>query len=285
VAAFQIASGEVPEYEVFAIRYARRDARRSEHFIGGDPHDGPMPMDYYIWLIRNEERVVVVDLGFNSEMAAQRKREFLRCPIDSLRLLDVEAEAVRDVVLTHLHYDHVGNLSRLPVAEFHLQEPELHYAVGRHMQYAHLRHPFEVEDVVGLVRLNYAGRVHLHRGIVQLYPGITLHPAPGHSPGLQFVRVNTRRGPVVLASDSSHYYEHMDTGRLYTICVDIADALESYRLVRAAAPTPDHIIPGHDPLVMQYYPPVRPDLEGIAVRLDVAPSLERDRRQEIAHAG
>ncbi|MBT6566265.1 MAG: N-acyl homoserine lactonase family protein, partial [Candidatus Puniceispirillum sp.] len=39
----------VPIYVVFAIRYARRDAMRSNHFIGGDPHDGPMSMDYFIW--------------------------------------------------------------------------------------------------------------------------------------------------------------------------------------------------------------------------------------------
>jgi hypothetical protein len=31
----------LPEYELYAIRYAERDARRSDHFIGGDPHDGP----------------------------------------------------------------------------------------------------------------------------------------------------------------------------------------------------------------------------------------------------
>ena len=39
----------LPEYELYAIRYAERDARRSDHFIGGDPHDGPMPMDYFVW--------------------------------------------------------------------------------------------------------------------------------------------------------------------------------------------------------------------------------------------
>ena len=40
------------DYELFAIRYATREARRSDHFIGGDPHDGPMPMDYFMWLAR-----------------------------------------------------------------------------------------------------------------------------------------------------------------------------------------------------------------------------------------
>ncbi len=42
------------EYELFALRYATRAARRHEHFIGGDPHDGPMPMDYFVWLARNK---------------------------------------------------------------------------------------------------------------------------------------------------------------------------------------------------------------------------------------
>ena len=32
-----------------------------------------------------------------------------------------------------------------------------------------------------------------------------------------------------------------------------------------------HVVPGHDPLVMARYPAVSKELEGIAVRLDVAP--------------
>jgi hypothetical protein len=63
----------------------------------------------------------------------------------------------------------------------------------------------------------------------------------------------------------------MESGRVFPICVSIAEAVESYRLLYAAAPTPAHIVPGHDPLVMQRYPAPRADLEGIAVRLDVPP--------------
>lgn len=261
-----------PSYEVFAIRYARREASRAQHFIGGDPHDGPMPMDYFLWLIRGHGRTVVVDTGFSAEVATRRGRELLCDPVDALRLLGVEPLTVRDVVLTHLHYDHVGNFSRFPAAEFHLQEPDLHFAVGRHMRYPHMRQVFEVDDVVGIVRLNYGGRVRLHNGLVQLAPGISLHPAPGHSAGLQFVRVDTARGPVVLASDVSHFYENMDSGRPFPICVSVADSLDSYELLFAAAATRDHIVPGHDPLVMQRYPAPHPDLDGVAVRLDVPPS-------------
>jgi glyoxylase-like metal-dependent hydrolase (beta-lactamase superfamily II) len=261
-----------PEYEVFALRYAYRDARRSDHFIGGDPHDGPMPMAYYIWLIRGDGRVVVVDCGFNAEIAARRGRTLLQTPAEVLTMLDIDPDVVPDLILTHLHYDHVGNLDLFPAARIHLQEPELHYAVGRHMKHAFLRAPFEVEDVVALVRLNYAGRVCLHNGTVQLHPGITLHPAPGHTAGLQFVQVHTRRGMVVLASDAAHFYETIESCRPFVITLDTADTIESYARVRAAAESPQHIIPGHDPLVMERYPAPSPALSGVVVRLDVPPN-------------
>ena len=70
-----------PVYELFAIRYATREARRADHFIGGDPHDGPMPMDYFVWLAKEPSRTFVIDTGFNAEVAAKRKRTFLRCPV------------------------------------------------------------------------------------------------------------------------------------------------------------------------------------------------------------
>ena len=40
----------LPEYELFALRYATRAARRADHFIGGDPHDAPMAMDCFLWV-------------------------------------------------------------------------------------------------------------------------------------------------------------------------------------------------------------------------------------------
>src|SRR4051794_19109251 len=74
----------LPTYEVFAIKYAHRDARRSNHFIGGDLHDAPMPMDYFVWLIRDDKRTIVLDVGFTADMAAKRKRTHLRAPAAGL---------------------------------------------------------------------------------------------------------------------------------------------------------------------------------------------------------
>jgi glyoxylase-like metal-dependent hydrolase (beta-lactamase superfamily II) len=112
------------DYELFAIRYATRDARRAAHFIGGDPHDGPMPMDYFVWVAKGGGRTFVIDTGFNAEVSEKRQRTFLRCPVEALATLGIDANAVEDVILTHLHYDHVGNFDRFPKARFHLQERE-----------------------------------------------------------------------------------------------------------------------------------------------------------------
>src|SRR5262245_53347767 len=111
---------ELPAYELFAIRYATRPGRRAAHFIGGDAHDGPMPMDYFVWLARSHAATVVIDVGFNQAVAGKRGRQLLRCPVESLRLLDVDPDRVSDVILTHLHYDHAGNLARFPKATFHI---------------------------------------------------------------------------------------------------------------------------------------------------------------------
>jgi hypothetical protein len=54
--------------------------------------------------------------------------------------------------------------------------------------------------------------------------------------------------------------------------------LDAYEKLGAHAPSPQHIIPGHDPLVMRQYPAPRPQLEGVVARLDVMRELARARR-------
>ena len=258
-------------YEVFAIRYATRDGKRSDHFVGGDPHDGDMPMDYFVWLVRNRERSFVVDTGFHADMAATRKRKYLRSPKEGLALLDVDANDVRDVILTHLHYDHVGTFDDFPGARFHLQDAEMQFATGRHMCNGYLSHGYEVEEVVSMVRLVYKDRIAFHSGTHELAPGVSIHLIGGHTAGLQCVRVKTGRGWVVLASDASHYYEQIETNRCFSLVLNVGDMLDGYRTMHSLAASPDHIIPGHDPKVMLLYPPPTPQLDGIVARLDVAP--------------
>ncbi|MBM3570134.1 MAG: N-acyl homoserine lactonase family protein [Alphaproteobacteria bacterium] len=261
----------LPEYRIYAIRYATREARRAEHFIGGDAHDGPMAMDYFVWAMVGAERQFVVDLGFSAAMGQKRQRQFLRCPAESLSLIGMDAASVSDVILTHLHYDHVGNADKFPKARFHLQDREMSYATGRHMRYPVFAGGFEAEDVAGMVRLNFGGRVEFHDGDAELAPGVSVHHMGGHTAGLQVVRVHTRRGWMVLASDASHYYEHIRRNRLFTIAYRLDDMIQAYRKIERLAASPDHVVPGHDPLVMALYPPAKPELQGIVARLDLDP--------------
>ena len=250
-----MSDSSIPCYEVYALRYATSpERRRHENFIAKDPHDEIMPMDYFVWVIRNETHTVLVDTGFNEAGARARGRMFLRCPIAALSHLGISADEVSDVVLTHLHYDHAGNIDRLPNARFHVQESEMHYACGRHMCHAVLRHAYEVEDVVDLVRRVYMDRVKFHDGRSTLAPGIELVKIGGHTQGLQSVRVHTERGWVVLASDASHYYENMMRASPFPIVFNVGDMLAGFDTLRALAHSPDHIIPGHDPEVRRRYP-------------------------------
>jgi glyoxylase-like metal-dependent hydrolase (beta-lactamase superfamily II) len=253
-------------YALYAIKYAQREARRGEHFYGGDPHDGPMPMDYFVWAAVSPEHTVVIDCGFTAETGRRRNRVVIRTPAEGLRLLGIDSAEVRHVILTHFHYDHVGNVAEFPNATFVVQDREMAFWTGRYAGKPAFRTVVEPEDVLGLVRHNFAGRVRFVDGSQEIVPGVTVHHVGGHAAGLQIVTVRTARGQVVVASDATHYYANIEEDRPFSIVANLPQMYDAFETVRALADSPGHIIPGHDPLVMARYPAV-PGLEGIAVQL------------------
>ena len=82
-------------FEVYAIRYGHVQRRASENFLSGDPHDGAMPLDYFVWAARGPETTWVIDTGFNRAAAERRGRTFLRSPAEGLALLGIDAEEAR----------------------------------------------------------------------------------------------------------------------------------------------------------------------------------------------
>ena len=259
-------------WKLYAVKYGTHARTAARNFMQPpDPHDAPYPIDYFVWACVSEARAVVVDTGFDKAGAESRGRTWHRCPVDSLRLIGIDPGEVTDVVITHMHYDHGGNLAKFPKATFHIQDREMAHATGRLMRYPILRHSYDVEDVCGLVRELYRDRVEFHDGDDELFPGLSLHHVGGHTQGMQFVRAFTGRGWVVLASDAMHLYANWLHRNPYPTVVHIGDMLEGHKKVARLAESPDHVIPGHDPRVMDRYPAAAPDLDGIVVRLDLAP--------------
>ncbi len=259
-------------YEVFALRYAELIERtRRESFIFADDHAAPHPIDYYIWVARSPNRTLVIDTGFDSEEGARRGRTLLRTPAEALAQLGVKAQDVSDVVITHMHYDHAGTLGDFPAARFHLQAAEMAYATGPCMCHGDLRHPFTAAHVCEMVRKVYSGRVVFYDGDAEVAPNLSVHKIGGHTGGLQCVRVLTRRGWVVLASDAAHFYENFQKQKLFPIVLDAQAMIRGFARLQELAETPAHVVPGHDPLVRALYPAEIGPLAGIAHRLDVAP--------------
>lgn len=263
---------EPETYRVYAVKYAVHDRKAQANFIQPvDFHDDDMPLDYFVWALVSDARTIVVDTGFDQAAADRRGRSLLRCPGEGLRMVGVEPGEVQDVIVTHMHYDHAGNVGLFPQATFHLQEREMVFATGKYMRHKAQRYSFDPDDVCDMVRKVYGERVRFHDGDAELFPGVSVHLIGGHTMGLQSVRVFTERGWVMLASDAMHLYANPATGNPYPTVFNVGDMVEGWDRVRALADSEDHIVPGHDPGVMRRYPPAGDGLDGIAVRLDLAP--------------
>lgn len=259
----------VPCYEVYAVKYAEHARKASANFIGGDSHDTSMPMDYFVWVLKGPDANWVVDTGFNQAAADARGRRLLHNPAQAIELVGVRAADVRDVIITHMHYDHAGNCDLFPAANFHLQDREMQFATGRYMAHRCMHEAYSVFDVVRMVRDVYDGRVRFHDGDAELAPGLSVHLVGGHTLGLQAVRVHTARGWVVLASDASHYYRNMGEERPFPIVADVGAMAEGWGRLRRLADSPEHVIPGHDPQVLVRYPTPSASLQGVVARLDL----------------
>ena len=265
--------GESDVYELFAVKYATNQKRtRRENFLPPhDPHDALMPMDFFVWVAASRSRLILIDAGADEATCRYRGHEFLRCPTEGLAALGRRADDVSDVIVTHMHWDHAGNFDKFPNARFHVHPREMAHATGPCMCQPFMRRPYSVDQVCSLVRSLYAGRVEFTATGEEIAPGVTVHHVGGHTPGLQVARVNTARGPVVVASDAMHYFANRDQAVPFPVVADVAEYLAAFGRIAALAPSPDHVVAGHDPAVMTIYPLASGDPGDLIVRLDVAP--------------
>lgn len=256
------------EYHIYSLCYAKNSGRRvgdAFGFYGRDFHDGPMPIDYNIWIVQNSRRRFLIDLGFSTDSARARGRALVHDPVEALSRIGVDPASVTDIVISHMHVDHAGNIERFPNALVHLQDAEVGHVTGRCMHEDALRYPYELDDVLNLIRKNWGKQLAFHAGDEPLFPGVDLYLLPGHAPGLMGALVNTPRGQVLMASDGSHYYPNIYNFAPHRITSSAPETLASYRRMMALVPGPEFFIPGHDPKVREIYPGI--SVNGIALHV------------------
>lgn len=259
-----------PEWEVLAVRFGRHTMRRSAfflHYAGYGELDDVLQMDYYLWVIRGSSGTVVVDTGFAPDVGRRRCREVLRDPIVALADLGIDAADVRTVIVTHAHYDHIGNLDRFPRAEVVMSRREFDFWQGPLACRAHFAIPSEEPELAHLAEVRRQGRLKLVGPRHELHPGIELIEVGGHTPGQLIVVVRSATGNTVLASDAIHSYEEFEHDRPFAIVHDVAAMYQAFDRIAAIAAEPrTSVVAGHDPAVMDRFT-AHPELPDSVVQI------------------
>ena len=267
-------------YEVLAVRYGTRIATKSESYLNyhvyGEP-DESFGMDYFFWLVRNPERTVLVDCGFGAEAGRRRGRTTLVDPVVALSALGVEPDAVDQLVVTHAHYDHIGNLHRFPNAEVVLARREYEFWTGPYAGRLQFAHSTEADELERLAATREQGRLRPVEDTLDLAPGIELVVVGGHTPGQLVVQVavddpDGGRGAAVLAADALHFYEELERDRPFFVVADLVEMYRGFDVLREMTEDAGRLlVAGHDAAVGERFPGRVPglpaDLGDLVVRI------------------
>ncbi|MFI7670780.1 N-acyl homoserine lactonase family protein [Nocardia sp. NPDC049526] len=249
-------------WRLWGVRMGRGERQTRDNFLVPGDRCGHSDIDFIVWVAARGDDVVVVDTGFSPEAGRRRGRELDLGPGEAVELLGFRRRDVRAIVLTHLHFDHAGNLGDFPDARIVVQGAEMAYVTGSAMRHRRLSHFYEPDDVAELVRLLFAGRVDVVRGHHEVLPGIQVELVGGHTRGSQIVTVGTGRGRVVLAGDAIHFAENLHDSNPFPAMVDVEGVLDGFATIGRLADSPAHVIPGHDPKLFEQYRLLDPDAAG-----------------------
>jgi glyoxylase-like metal-dependent hydrolase (beta-lactamase superfamily II) len=228
-------------WHVHPIELARRTAHRAWFYYLSE-ESGQQEIAYRAWLLRRGDDCILVDTGPPLEEAARRGlRGTVRIDV-ALRQLGIELDQVRDVVLTHLHWDHAASADLFTHARFHVQRSEIDFFRGQAHDHPVTARFFGHREM--LTALLDSGRVEPVEGERELRDGVRLMRVGGHTPGSQIVTVRREDGLAVIAGDAiplnRNYTDFVPNG----ILVNVVDAVAALKTVRALAPV--ELYTGHD---------------------------------------
>jgi N-acyl homoserine lactone hydrolase len=165
----------------------------------------------------------------------------------ALQSVGASVSEIDIVILTHLHWDHASNNLLFPEARFIVQKKEYDYLLAPEPE---VKPGYDLEL---LLKTKYE----LVDGDINVTPGISVVLAPGHSPGMQCVVVETRAGKYILGGDLVALFEnweakpHIPNGVFYDLNI-ISGSLAKIDRIQG------QMLPGHDPEVFirsNVYPP------------------------------
>jgi glyoxylase-like metal-dependent hydrolase (beta-lactamase superfamily II) len=215
--------------------------------------DRDKPVAYIFWLVEGANGAVVVDTGYNPDYVAPewaQGKNFIEPPA-LLRELGVKSDEIKTVVVTHFHQDHFTGFDYFPNARFIIQRAELEFWTGPLMRHEILDRQIRPKVRPALEKLKNQKRIELIDGDVELYPGLDLLKAGGHTPGSQMVALQTAAGKAVLCGDIAYTLrnirEHHPVGWYY----NLGDTVAALDRALETAARPDLAFPNHDAEIMQ----------------------------------
>ena len=243
-------------YKVYAVNYGQSYFKSNKVFKDTTSYS-KVPFGWYFWIIKGNGKTILVDTGFSDPRLVRRWNihNFVN-PLERLRQLNIPPESVTDVIVTHSHWDHIGNLAAFNRAKVWIQQSEFRHAQHSVLMGQHSKNGILYNDVQELNRIEHQGRLHIVDGTASVVAGVTVHYAGGHTPGAQFVTVNTLDGNVVLLSDNSYMYQNNRKHIPIGTAANHDENLQAIHRAQKIAASPFYIIPGHDPLVMRWFPKI-----------------------------
>ena len=249
------ASSGAPHYEVFAIRYATIERFPTSGLIAGADTSRRQDIAMMVWLARvSGGRNVLMDAGFYRDKFVNRwKPKDYERPSLAIARVGLKPEDVTDIIVSHIHWDHLDGADLFPRARMWIQRDEYeHYidSAGRARSTT-----IDSADATMLATLARAGRVQLIAGdSVEILPGIRVYTGGKHTFASQFATVETDAGAVVLASDNAYLYENLERHRPIAQTLDSLSNLRAQERMGRLAGARRLIVPGHDPAVFTRFP-------------------------------
>jgi len=254
-----------PMYEIYALKYAGPFTSKLAMVLWMEGWNEEIDRNYYLWVIKGKGENIVVDTGTSITLATKRELKNYVNPVDVLERIGVNASNVMKVIITHIHFDHVGGMEMFPQAfpkaTFYIQKKEFDFwiknPIAKKIPFVGITDELANQALAALERTD---RLVLVRGDQKIMPGIEIVFAPGHTIGLQTVAVNTAKGTAIVASDCAHLARSFKEDTPSCLITDMIAWLESYDKLRAKASSINLIFPGHDLMMLKNYPKVAEDV-------------------------